>query len=294
MNRKCIVVLGMHRSGTSAITGFLCNTGISIGKSIMPPKPDNPAGFFENLKIQELNDDILSSLGSNWDDIYPLSDDWLDSTHLNSYYQQANKLITEEFENDALFIIKDPRLSLLLPFWSKVLERLNISIVVTFVLRNPFEIASSLEYRNKFELNKSLHLIAKYWKHGESCSRANKRVFIDFEGFVDQPETTKEILKSNFNLPFKESKRAEFKINKSLKHFNFEDDIEKSKSDKELSSLLIEIYQNLKQLGNADTQNFEENSTLDKLFQNHLKILPSKVGFHSKFSLLIKKLGLSK
>jgi len=299
MRRKCIVVLGMHRSGTSAITGLLCSSGISIGKSIMPPKPDNPIGFFENQKIQELNDTILNLYNSTWDSIFSLPEDWLENSMLKSYYLDATNLINEEFGSDSLFMIKDPRLSLLLPFWNIVLERLDVSIYVIFMVRNPFEIASSLEHRNNFDVNKSLHLTARYWEHGELNSRKFRRVLIDFSEFIGQPESIKANLKSNFNLTFKELGSSEFLLDKSMKHFNIEDQAELINSDNELSNILMEIYQKLKQLAKKDNKVFEDYSVWDDLLLKNLQLLhykdgtlKSKEGFQSRVSSIIKKLGL--
>ena len=54
--QKCIVVLGMHRSGTSVLMGVLSMLGVELGLNLMAPTEGNPRGYFENQSICELND----------------------------------------------------------------------------------------------------------------------------------------------------------------------------------------------------------------------------------------------
>jgi len=65
---KCIIVLGMHRSGTSAFTGVLNILGVELGSNLMEPTKENPRGYFEKRAVMEINDEILNILGSSWDD----------------------------------------------------------------------------------------------------------------------------------------------------------------------------------------------------------------------------------
>src|SRR5689334_22437193 len=66
--RICLVVLGMHRSGTSLLAGVLGLLGASLPKHMMPPNGANPKGFFEAQKIVGLHDNMLSAMKSSWID----------------------------------------------------------------------------------------------------------------------------------------------------------------------------------------------------------------------------------
>ena len=78
--RHAILVLGMHRSGTSALAGMLSLCGASLPATLMPPADYNPKGFFESLSIFRAHQQLLAELGSSWDDQSPLPKGWLDST----------------------------------------------------------------------------------------------------------------------------------------------------------------------------------------------------------------------
>src|SRR5580692_6046455 len=70
-----VIILGMHRSGTSALGGALEPLGLTVGKSVMPPKAENPKGFYENGSLTELHERFLASIGSDWRDLQPLGDE---------------------------------------------------------------------------------------------------------------------------------------------------------------------------------------------------------------------------
>lgn len=61
--QKCLIVLGMHRSGTSAIAGFLNKLGITLGSNLMMPTEYNEKGYFENWYIFRANVNIMQTLG---------------------------------------------------------------------------------------------------------------------------------------------------------------------------------------------------------------------------------------
>ena len=146
--RRAIMVLGMHRSGTSAATRVLNLLGVELGSRLMPPAPDNPTGFWEHLDAVEIHDRLLGNLGRSWDDFRPLPADWLHSAAAQAAEQQIRQLIQSEFSDAPLWAVKDPRLCLFVPLWERVLRSLGIEPCALIVLREPAEIARSLHERN--------------------------------------------------------------------------------------------------------------------------------------------------
>jgi len=67
--KRPVVVLGMHRSGTSAVAGCLERLGICMGRRLAPGDEWNPGGYFEDRDLVELNDRLLSAQGIRWDSL---------------------------------------------------------------------------------------------------------------------------------------------------------------------------------------------------------------------------------
>src|SRR5215469_9555194 len=74
--RRAVFVLGMHRSGTSAVTRVLNLLGVELGTGLMAASPDNERGYWEHLGIVQEHDQLLEALGSSWDDVRALPPDW--------------------------------------------------------------------------------------------------------------------------------------------------------------------------------------------------------------------------
>ena len=105
--QKCLVILGMHRSGTSAFSGLLNILGINLGSNYLNPSQDNPKGFFENFNISQLNEKILKSLNSSWDDVFPLPKNWWEKEELNAYKKEIIEVIKKEFITEGIYGIKE-------------------------------------------------------------------------------------------------------------------------------------------------------------------------------------------
>jgi hypothetical protein len=184
-SRRCIIVAGMHRSGTSAITRVVNLLGADVAKELLPAKIDNQSGFWESLAVVNIHDQLLRTLGSSWDDPFPLPDRWIEA----GATQQAKRRLAEEIKRDfadsRLFVVKDPRISRLLPMWLEILDELEIVPIVLVSVRNPLEIAASLEVRDRFSLAKSLVLYAHGCLETELESRGRQRFFVRYEELLE-------------------------------------------------------------------------------------------------------------
>lgn len=137
-----VVIAGMHRSGTSMVTRLLNLCGLYLGdeQNLLSPTKDNPEGFWENAQFQNMNDQILASFGGGWDIPPVLQTGWETSPHLTAIADKAKLVIKEISQQNPVWGWKDPRNSLTLPFWKKLV--LNPKIIVC--IRNPFEVSHSL------------------------------------------------------------------------------------------------------------------------------------------------------
>lgn len=131
-----VVVLGMHRSGTSLITRALETMGAEFGDNLMPPVPGvNDKGFFEDLDIYAINVEILAAAGADWHSLPPIELQRLDNAKLDELRARAIAALRSKCAGKT-FAIKDPRIARLLPFWQPVFDRLGVRVLYVVTLRN--------------------------------------------------------------------------------------------------------------------------------------------------------------
>src|SRR5579872_5565568 len=104
-----ILVLGMHRSGTSSVAGALTKLGGGTPHTPMPPNDSNVRGFFESTPIVNFNDELLASAGSSWDDWRGFNSAWFHSIEAETFRRRAADLFRSEFDGSSLPVFKDPR-----------------------------------------------------------------------------------------------------------------------------------------------------------------------------------------
>ena len=141
-----VSITGMHRSGTSLVARLVNLLGIDFGEEsdLVPPAPDNPAGFWENREIVAVNDTILAIMGGSALSPPSLLDGWEASSALDLQRQEAARLVRRLTTGERLVGWKDPRMSLTLPFWRTVAPLTK----TVLALRHPAEVAHSLAARN--------------------------------------------------------------------------------------------------------------------------------------------------
>ncbi|MDQ1338893.1 MAG: hypothetical protein QG567_42 [Campylobacterota bacterium] len=187
MKQTCILVLGMHRSGTSALTGVLQYLDIDLGSKLLGPLKENEKGFFENAYLMRFDDKLLRKINSSWDDIF-FDYDEKEQLIDQSDKEELKNILKQEFGNSSLFAIKDPRICYLFPLYEKALNELDIDMKIVLPYRNPLEVAESLEKRNGFSVEKSVALWLNYFLYAEFYSRKYERFFLKFDELINHTE----------------------------------------------------------------------------------------------------------
>ena len=95
--------------------------------------------------------------------------------------QQLTLLLHEEYGTSSLFVVKDPRISRLLPLWLAVLAGLQIEPAIALAVRNPLEVAASLRARDGFTTTKSLLLWLRHTVEAEQHSRGRPRSIVLYD-----------------------------------------------------------------------------------------------------------------
>jgi hypothetical protein len=186
--RKLLMVLGMHRSGTSALSAALAACGATFGDQLLGAMPGvNAEGFWEDSDVVEVNDRLLAVLGTNW---YSVNTDLAEvnwqAARFAQQRQRANQILARGFGHGQLEVIKDPRLCITLPFWLAACADEGIETRVIVSTRAPLEIASSLQKRDAFPLGFGLRLTACYRKLLAASAPADT-IFVTYDQLLDDP-----------------------------------------------------------------------------------------------------------
>jgi hypothetical protein len=185
-----IIILGMHRSGTSATARLINMMGAYFAPDGMAlaPKPDNPKGFWERRDMLFLNDELLKSHGCRWN----MLAQWRfeSSAHVPDHLKQHMQKLIAEMDAHRPWFLKDPRLCLTLPAWRSLLK----TPVAVIVHRNPLEIVVSIANRNPLPPEYSLALWEYYAVGMLNNSQQIPRIFVRHEDILANPVKTCETL----------------------------------------------------------------------------------------------------
>ncbi len=193
-NQTVVVVLGMHRSGTSAITRVINLLGVELGADLLPPDVDNPTGFWENRKIFEIHKKIHETLGTWYDDIAFPPERWWEKDEIASLKKDLKDIVQGDFSNSRLWGFKDPRACRLIPLWREIFNESGCEAKYIIITRHPYEVARSLEIRDGFSINKSILLSLEHLLEAEVYTRNNPRVVITYDRLLaDWRETVMRI-----------------------------------------------------------------------------------------------------
>lgn len=200
-------MLGMHRSGTSAITKGLELLGVELGNNLMPAaKGNNERGFFEDLDIHNFNQRLISeALDNDWDRLEPLQLERLGAEHRAA----AQRLLQEKLPERRPFAFKDPRVSLLQPLWETVFDSLAIDHRYLICVRNPLSVAGSLFKRDRLHPLKAQLLWCHYMLAALRHTQGKRRVFVDFDRLFEAPVNELERIATAFELPLPDREAAD-------------------------------------------------------------------------------------
>ena len=125
--RRIVVLLGMHRAGTSVTMNVLNALGVPLSDDLMPPTNFNAKGYFESLEISKVHDEILKLFGMLWSSstiTHPLPANWWRLPQVAPFKAQLTQIVSREFDKaGSLWGFKDPRTARLLPLWLEIIER---------------------------------------------------------------------------------------------------------------------------------------------------------------------------
>lgn len=180
-----VCIAGMHRSGTSMVARLIFDCGVYPGapEELLPPQPDNPKGYFEHKGMLALNEALLEHLGGAWDFPPEPAVGWESAAELEGLRKQAAELIAG-FRGHEPWGWKDPRNALTLPFWRSLIPDLKVVVC----LRNPMEVAASLQKRGYSSRRFSLRLWETYNRMLLRSVSPRRRIVVRHDRVLANPE----------------------------------------------------------------------------------------------------------
>ena len=172
-----IFILGMHRSGTSAVARVLNLMGAYFGTEGISTgvNEENEKGFWERRDVRDLNDTILHTEGCDWDAVADFDPSAIAMESLGVYRSCAAKIV-HDLDAHRPWFVKEPRFCVLFPLWRPTLE----VPVCLHIYRNPLEVAHSLKVRNGMPVPVGLALWEVYNTRALHASQGLPRLVVSY------------------------------------------------------------------------------------------------------------------
>ncbi len=199
---RILLILGMHRSGTSMLAELCGTFGLTLPRDLMAGNEWNPHGYFEPMGVWAAHQKLLKALERPWFDPRPLPKGWLDSDATRQCRQTLLEYLSKTLKEDsAPLVIKDPRTTRLLPLWKQLAKEHSYELSALLALRPMGEVVQSLDKRD--DLN-PLVGAALWWQHMEEAI-ANlsslPNAVAPYHAALDRPRLLHELLKNQLSLP---------------------------------------------------------------------------------------------
>ncbi|MCR9071760.1 MAG: glycosyltransferase [Alphaproteobacteria bacterium] len=243
---RALLILGMHRSGTSALTRVVNLLGVDLGSDLMEAaEGNNERGFWEHQGVVDRHDRLLADLGMRWDDPRAMPRDWLRHPATLAARRDLETILDDEFASARLWGVKDPRLCRLLPLWREMLEARNVQVAALHMLRHPMEIARSLERRDAMPRGRALLLWLRHQIEALAFSDGLVQSWASFDrlmaGWRNEMTRVDGDLRMDFGAHMDGAADAiEDFIDTGLRHHALDDDI--LKNDPALAAWIGRVY----------------------------------------------------
>ncbi|KQX22753.1 MULTISPECIES: sulfotransferase family protein [unclassified Sphingomonas] len=182
--RIAILVLGMHRSGTSALARLLGYLGAALPTDAIDAHADNARGYWESAAIVKADDQLLRVARSSWFDPRPLDLSRLDPSALRSRKDRIWEAVTAAFGEAPLMAVKDPRQCRFVPTVVETLAEHGVASRAVLMLRSPQAVARSIASRDGTTPAFAHLLWLRHMIEAERASRGLMRAVIGFDAML--------------------------------------------------------------------------------------------------------------
>ena len=174
---RCILVLGMYGSGTSALTRMFSLAGAALPRTLLGADEADETGCWEPERLVRYHDRLLSDLGSSWHDWKPLDFPSLPLSDRKTIHSDIKSILADEFGGRRLWVLKEPRICRFVPIYREVLSDMGVALSPVLIFRNPLEVMASLQRRGDWPVERSAADVCLLWlRHVLDCETATRGV----------------------------------------------------------------------------------------------------------------------
>lgn len=196
--RTCVLVLGMHRSGTSALTRLLNLAGATLPRRLMPAGPGNESGHWEPQHLVDCHDRLLEAIGSAWHDWTAADLTKLSADQLAALKSEIGTILREDYPDDGkggILVVKDPRICRFAPLFMDAVESVGWRVALVHAFRNPLDVVNSLSSRKlvwpaAYTTTEAAFLWLRHVLDSERACRGRPRAVVSFDALMADPGAT--------------------------------------------------------------------------------------------------------
>lgn len=261
--KNIYAVLGMSRTGTSAVARLVEALGVSLGNNLIQADARNPRGFYEDQEVlYRVNRGLSHAINYQWlwhDS--PETTQILSRPDVQPFFDYAVTLVNTRLEDTDCWGFKDPATATLLPFWRSVFAWANVRENYVIVMRNPLATAVSFQKFVGENIETGLLLWLKHMIGAIDGTRGQSRAVISYELLLESPVNQLKRLHTHLSVPHPLSQEAvdcyanEF-LDKSLRHHAFSNDECARHPAMRVVPLCMRVYELLMQVA-RDEMNLE-------------------------------------
>jgi hypothetical protein len=199
-DKVALLVLGVGRSGTSALTRVLNFLGAALPAKTLAADPGNERGYWEPLSIYNLSEEMLALHGTAWHDARSFPKAWFAGSEAAAFIERARTIVEDEYDGASLIVIKEPRICRLAPIYLAALDRAGYSSRIVIPLRHPNEVAGSLKRRDGTDELTSELIWIRHMLEMEAATRDRPRVWTTYEQLLEDWRSVQATIASALNV----------------------------------------------------------------------------------------------
>ncbi len=183
---EILCILGMHRSGSSALTRVMSLLGYGLPKTLIKDNASNRRGHWECRPIVQLNDAYLQDADLVWSDWQAGQLARMPASRKRDFENDLRAIISDEFVPDRPAVLKDPRMCRLMSQYRDAMQD-SVPAKAIVILRNPLEIIASLAQRNDMSQVDAGLLWLRHAVDAVQGSRGMDRAFVTYDQLTRDP-----------------------------------------------------------------------------------------------------------